>query len=204
MPALGDKFLVTLVGKMAGQVCLTTHHLQLYEITGAPTEQDIADAINADFDAAASVNATMVSCTPPQYKMEEMWVQKIDPVRMRKRVYAVNRTGTFASVGASANTAGVISREGTLTGRSHQGRIHVPIGTDEQASVAGRLVAGLITKLNLHADQIKGNINLAGGIGKVYFVLNNGVGAGAVTLIVNAVAQTTTRVMRRRTVGVGI
>lgn len=206
MPAIvvTDKILMTFYGELAGQKILNTFPLVVTAVTGAPDLNDALDVLFAKVNAVGELRSAFLNCCATNYTLTQIWLQCVFPVRYKKRTYPVGMNGAGEDVSAAANIAGVITRTGDLAKRNNTGSLHVPIGSTSLSIVGGRLTAtqkGLMTTLG---TKMKGTIGTDGLVVDYSFSLwGNQVGNLPVP-VTAAVPQDTSRVMRRRTVGLGI
>ena len=136
---------------------------------------------------------------------EEIRLQKIYPIRERAVVNAEALVGLVTGAGAPANVAAVITKQGDGSGRWAQGSWH-------QSAVPATflLATGLLNPDYLEdlRDALLELLNIGSPTGfdgsTLQSVLWNKTVPARATPITALVQQNTSRVMRRRTVGLGI
>lgn len=208
--AVDDIFLVTFKGECANQTILNTFYYRIDELGTAPLPTDLqAESILADALTAggADVLQTLfLACLPQNYTLSEVWVQKVFPARYRKHVEAEAAEGTIAADALATNLAAVISRFGIEANRHNIGSVHIgPIPTGATWQVDGQVTSTYKAALIAFGGAMLEEIDLLGS-NKIKWVptLFAAVGTPVHADIQTTVAQDTVRVMRRRTVGLGI
>jgi len=198
----GDVCLVTLVGDLAGSIILNTSHYAATPVTGTPSFTAFAIEMTTKLQSANNLVAEFLSCCPPAYTLNEMWIQFISPTRQRKSVFAIGSPGTFAQDATTANLASVVTRAGATANKHNIGSFHVPYPNKETGASPGSISGALGTQLDLLAALLSATQVLAtlGSIVPVLFFGNVNANASP---IVSAFKQTTIRTMRRRTKGIG-
>jgi hypothetical protein len=204
---VGDKFLLTLVGGLYGQRIMSTFWYRLNSVTGVVSEIDANDEFRALVVGAGNLVEKYLACCPPEYDLDFVWGQFIAPVRYAKRVTATGaEPGTFDTAAHTANLAATITRRSGFATRQSVGSLHVPIGDTETAIENGLITAGLTIALDALADEMldvqvtaTGSVNWVG-------IINNQPTSDATKYetMTETFPQETVRVMRRRTVRLGI
>lgn len=138
---------------------------------------------------------------PTSYTLNNIRIQKVASQREVFFLIAQNRAGTGSATAVAANQAGVITWRTLLAGRTQRGSVHIPLGASDIAN--GNLTGLAISALALFADQyIAPWISIPGGWALQAAIMNRT--THAPSPIASYVVQTTARVQRRRTVGLGI
>lgn len=201
---IGDKFLVTFVGELDSQTTLSTFKYVCTAVTGAPSDITAQDALYAKLNTIGELVSKYNGCTSTQFLLKEMWIQKVFPIRLRKQVYVVNESGLFGDDQGTANIAGVITRTGGLGERNNISSLHIPIGTGTQCINNGviqiDLKAAMIALVNKLIVSVVTTTPAATYSPSIW---GKDPSASPVP-IVTGFPQDTVRVMRRRTVGLGI
>lgn len=200
---IGDKILVSYVGEMFGQRLLSTFWYQVNTLVGAPNTTTFANALHTFLNAAGGMREKFLACCPPQYNLVATWVQTIEPTRVVKSIYLEAQVGTYAQDANTANLAGVISRRGGLANRKNQSSLHVPMANLDPDMSGGTLSAGQLAALEDLSAVVILQAPLSG-VGTAFPIIRNGTGIGDVSPILFAAPQDSVRVMRRRTLRVGI
>jgi len=206
MPVLdvGDNVLVTKTARLFGQLIMSTFGYVVTEKTGAVDQDTAFSQLNIAMCAAGEVHDAYNRCCPDQMLVEDIWYQVIRPTRYRKYYKADLTTGVFSGFSANtANVASTITRVGELGRRSNISSLHVPAPTGEDWLESGNITVAGLAKLEALADACRATYTIALGSTKFSPSILNGPLAANVTPITYAFHQTTVRVMRRRTVGVG-
>lgn len=201
--AVGDRYLVSFVGVLAGQRIMSTYWYRVQELGAVVTVEECMDALN-DRLAAGDLVPTYLACVPTNYVLAEIWIQRIRPSRLLKGVYTYTQNGTNGTAN-TANVSGVITRRGLPGTRSAISSLHLPMADIAANSVAGILTENMQDFLNAHAAEVEMRIVTQAGPLIVWDpIIDNGDGAQSYTPIATAFAEDTTRVMRRRTVRYGV
>lgn len=203
----GDILLFTMKWRMAGQTLLNTCHYR-YDANVGPGDdfEDFAPAMTARLNAADNVIDSMLDVLSNDITLEEIRLQPVHPVRYAPYVLEVNKVGQVATPAVPVNCAAVFTKRSLLAtrygiGSWHQGGI--------PAAVYNR-ATGLFTfaDLNVIATQLgnafEGNFIPDGMTGFVHGILWNYQTPLRITDIAEITPQLSARVMRRRTVGLGI
>lgn len=204
-PVGGEVFLVTIRSQLFGQMVLATYK---YQITGIGSEGDIGTLAANLFAKLNVVNGlidTYRKCAPPAQLFLECWIQVIFPVRYRKFVFNLIGTGSYSDDTVITNLAATITRTGDQANKHNRGSLHLVYPSEDPGTAAGTISGPFKVVMDSHRVQMlllqitTGSTNLTPGLMKAK--------ATAITdfvPITSTISQTTVRVMRRRTVGVGI
>jgi len=201
--AVGDIVQTTLVGSLFGQTIMNTFHYGMETVTGAPTQLAVANEILTKYAVAGGFYDKFLGCCPDNYTLEQVWVQFVLDTRYRKRVSIQGLPGTFAGSAATANTAAVISRFGAAANRRNQGSVHIACGSDTTWMNLGVLTVPFINALGQFEPYLFSPLTLAT-LGTLQPVLIHGTSKLNAIPLIGATTQDTSRVMRRRTVRLGI
>lgn len=205
---VGQIYLVSAVGQLAGQTTITTFHYEIQNLTGpALTVGNVSNALNTALDQAGGLMERYTDCLPDNLTIQYNEIQCIWPQRYFQQRYAPNfTTGNVGSDATTANVMAAITRRGFAARRADIGRILIPAPTTAVEQATGLWTAGYKALLDLLAPQMYQGHLITIGPSTVNFapVIYN---RGAViprTLIFTAYASNVVRVMGRRTVGRGI
>lgn len=204
MMEVGQRLVVTFYGRLCGQRTLNTFWYQVASVPGGTSTHDAFIGLHATMGLAGGVRPAFRACTPSNYLLDQVWYQVITPVRLRKDVFAVTVNGLFDDVAHAPNLQASITRGSELASKEHIGGIRIPIGTTSQSSSEGFITSALKIKLDALALTMTQNIINASGPAATFRPLIGAAGDGAARICEVAFAQDTTRVLRRRTVGLGI
>jgi len=206
-PEIGDKFLITAVGRLAGQTIMNTFWYRLTNVGAFSNLLLLYDAINARWAAAGGMQEALLNAYPENLVYLDTWVQRVAPIRIMKNVYPVIEGGNQVAA-TTANIQASIEKRGELAIKQAIGANRIPISADAVNAVDGLIPAGALkTALGGLAEEIKveitgvemGTANLRP---IIYQPLNN---PGFLNYeIVRTTVMETVRVIRRRTVGLGI
>lgn len=201
---IGDKYLVTIVGELDAQTTLNTFKYVVTVLTGTPTDLQANQALHDRFVFADKVKDEFLGCVGTNFLLKQLWVQKVFPIRLRKQVYVVNEQGTLEDEQGTANLAAVITRTGGIANKQNLSSLHIPISTGPLAIANGIIQIDLKAAMTALCTQIV--VPLVSTAPAITFdpsIWGADPSASPVP-IVTAFPQDTVRVMRRRTVGVGI
>lgn len=186
---------------------MSTFWYHVFNIQSGVSESDCAAAMFNWLFGVPTVNTSLgglyrSSCSNSWEGLT--WrIQKVHPVRFLASVFVDQQAGAIASPALFSNTAGVITRRTEFSGRKQVSTLHMP-GLPASGSTEGTLTAAQKTLYSALGDAIilklqDGSISLNMSPSIVHKT-----NPLSVDTITNFVVQDTTRVMRRRTVGLGI
>lgn len=202
MAAIGDVMLLSFSGSWHGQRVLNTFYYAITGIVGAPTNAAFQAAFDTAISAGGNLQAKFLACCPVSYTLTERWIQTVAPLRLVKTINASGSPGSSAAPSTTANLAAVITRKGGVANRHNIGSLHVPYGNADFGMANG--IIGGVQKVAMDALAAQmTQVVTVGGLGTVTPVLWFKPSILNVAPIIQANTQTTVRVMRRRTVGVG-
>jgi len=207
MPNLtvGDNVLMTINGTLFGQRIMNTFGYVVSEMTGA---QDQLTAFQ-QLRTLQCTNGDMIdayyACCPIEYSIDTLVYQVIRPTRFQ-RIVLDNLAGGDSSIyhAYTANLASVLMRRGSLGNRKNVSTLHIPAPSESGWATNGILQSGAIGFVNGLGSFVRQTYTIALGGTKFSPSILNGPLSSDVTPIVDYAAQSTMRVMRRRTVGLGI
>lgn len=200
---IGDKYLLTFVGELHGQTIMNTWWYKLKTMVGAPTKGAVALDLAVRVSAAGQMRDAFLGACPGGYTLNEIWSQPIYPTRFAKQILTPALAGTSTFASEAQNLAAVITRRGVPAARWAISSLHVPSPTVAAWVLSGSLTAAakavLTTLATFCSDPVT---TLAGHV--LTPVIPRGPAAGDGVDIEQAFVQTSVRVMRRRTKGLGI
>lgn len=200
--AVGDIWFVGFRGKWHNQKTLSTFTYRTDNVNPPATESAFAVELVTAITAAGKLKDKFLACCPPQYTLDEIWVQKVSPSRYFKHIAGLFAAGTHGSTSNMTVVAAVITRRGALGQRNNIGSLHVPAPNKDANIADGHFGGAYIATLNALGAEMLVNYNLAT-LGGIHPILWHGGTAGNFDILVQCTAQSPARVMRRRTVGVG-
>lgn len=215
--AVGWVVAVTFRGTMNNQIVMTTFHYMITEIAAGPIPSNVVSItdINTALTAPGNMQDDYAQAMPSNWSQTAMEYQWIAPIRFRKIAFGNGfPVGGNINDAHTSNLAVVISLSGERSGRRFVANKHLPgiadgdftggiIGNPtlgDMTAVAAQSLANLVTpELTLVpiiygrfiAPFVKCGVNKPGQ-------------AELKTPVAGAAVKDTVRVMRRRTVGVGI
>jgi hypothetical protein len=203
---LGSTVEVTLRGVMFGQTILHVFHYQVTTASAILTVEaeslQIADDISQVGPGSFLANLRLI--VPVALVYQESRAQGIDPIRYAAQSFTLSLPGQGSSFAQSANSAAVLTKRTALAGRRYIGSLHLPMDPNNDG------VAGVISDpfrvllLDFAANMLAPLTATVGGGVYSPVIYHRPPLLDAPTPIVSIIPQSTTRVMRRRTVGVGI
>lgn len=204
------RFLLTFKGEIAGQTILNTFPLQ---VTAVASGEAPLDVLTQAFFASLQyieLEADYLVCLPEDYHLSESWFQQLTPTRARKGVLERDLNGGIEAPGNMANIAAFISRHGSGGTRHDNGGVHLVAPSGVTYISGGVLTAPYKAILQGLADSMIESFTVTTVPGNVYtfqptmfFKINEPPFLGSTPIVASNV-QDTSRVMRRRTVGLGI
>lgn len=199
---VGDIIFVGLNGLWHGQKTLNTFYYKVQSIVGGPTNSTFSAALHAAFNAATKLYQRFRECCPTQYVLDHVDFQTVWPVKIVRNTYALGVAGLAGQASSTANMASVMVRKGDVANKKNRGTLHVPMSNLDVGMANGIIGAALqASQVNLGTEMIA--TYAAGGLGAVFPVLWSPKTPTVSQAILQAFGETTARIMRRRTVGVG-
>jgi len=207
--AVNQVYRVTFNGFLHNQRTMTTFYYKLLDLPGAGgNHDDASNDLNTRIATAGDLQSLYRACCPSNWTLDSLWIQLIYPTRVRKIVYNKNLAGTGANASTVTNVSASITRTGVLAARNQVGGIRVPISPADCA--AGLLTTTPFANLGALSVKMKALYGAAadwwwspGFMSKVPGQQPNE-RIPAFTEMYAAFPQETSRVVRRRTVGLGI
>lgn len=206
MPSLllNDRVLVTAIGRLCGQRTMNTF---LYRVSAATAGNDMGSsfvALHAELTKAGALWSALNAACPSNWTFEEAWYQVVAPARFRKGVSLVASQGGWQSAAQTANVHIAITRVGEQAKRKYVGGIRVPMATDAATSADGVPTPAFYTVVQALVNAMKLTVITVNP--QVTFIPQVGAPRDANQSIdlYDAFYQRSTRVNRRRTVGLGI
>lgn len=200
----GDSVLVTVNGRLNEQRTMNTFWYRVTQITDAPDEAIAFAALFLQMTGAGGLLEDYLACVPTNWTAEAVWFQSITPIRQRKVSFPWDAIGGGPSSALTANVQGSITRVGDAARREAIGGVRIPIGTGVGSITNGRLVAGQKAAMQDLADSMAQVIATFAPNVEYTPIVGKPNAAGNYWNVVDATVQDTVRVLRRRTVGLGI
>jgi len=199
-----DKFQVVFWGQCNGQRILNTFGYVAAEIGSAAVKLDAAYTQILDkLTGVGSIEAHLIAVSSANYTLDRITVQLVKPDRWMPATRTINLPGALPDAAQTQNVAASIERRGIRARRTNVGRIQVMIPQGEDYINAGLLMVDYKGELNGLAGAMLEKIEFGVG-GNLYPAIWPAGVIGDYAPIVATRVQDTVRVMRRRTVGLGI
>jgi len=198
---------VTLLGRCADQAVQNKFHYAVTEVDGPPEpSSDVFDTLHANLTAGGGLIKLIQLMAPEDYEIINTRYQVISPVRQVGYPKVTNMGGLNTFNTQTANVAFCITKRGDLAGRKNISTSHIIGTTDPALMEDGLLTPAAKTLAQTIADFINNEVSFtvvdtAYDLGSVIFHPTDPLNP---TPITSCVVQDTVRVMRRRTVGLGI
>lgn len=204
---VNDIIRMTFRGTLCGQTILSGFDYYVKANNSTATLDDL-QTVWFDKDQVIDIKNAYVAATPDNFTLNQGWIKCIvDAIPYRRYVQPYGVTGT-SETAAQANVAGVITRQGIFATRKGNGSLHVPISSDSTVIANGLVTTAQLALLNVLALTMREEMtfNFGGNDLTVAPCILTRVGLDIyqITELEYAFAQQTSRVMRRRTVGLGI
>jgi len=196
---------VGMVGSLLNQRILSVFH---YAVTSPSTETVVQNEV-AQFLAqisnggALSLSTTYTECLPANATLLQVTAQALTPLRYARQKVLKNQMGTQDDTN-TPNVAGVITKQTDFSGRRYIGGVHIPTGGTLSVQ-DGFLTEDFKAKLFTFAGTMIQQVTIVP-TGAIYtpVIYHRPPLTTAPTPVVAFTVQDTSRVMRRRTVGLGI
>jgi len=202
---IGDVVSIQIHGRIFNQVTMSTFH---YKVTTASTTPDTKVALEAlGTSFKTQLNApglAFLQAAPQNWLAEKVRLQVVSPILSQYAIVSWNLFGTIGSDANASNVTGTLTRRTSFGGRTQIGALHTAPLPDA-AMLSGLIAASHLAKMDNLADKMDNNFTVLAETTQVTPVLwstndpfNNN------KLITSIIVQPEIRVMRRRTVGLGI
>lgn len=202
---VGDIFTVIFKGTIAGQTILSTFAYKVLTLDGNPTVASIYDGMHTALDTAVGgLRDRFLDLCPDNYFSVSSIFQKVATIRVASKTFETVLPGNYGFTAATANLAGVITRRGEFANRRNVSSLHVPYPDQETGLTGGLVTTNWRTVASALETAMKAPITLAPSATTMQPVIYNRLGSPNNAPIVTTVSNQQLRVMRRRTVGLGI
>jgi hypothetical protein len=186
---------------MNGQILLNTFHY-VQKTSSVADYVAYAIAFNSQIVALGALKDKIKDVLCNTCQLTNIIYQPIKPIRYQAVVAVVGENGTMLGDPLPQNVGQTIERRGIVANRHNMGSLHLP--PPSVAGVSGGLLTGIqITNLNIVAAALLLVIAppLTPAVMVPYLIPRDP--DSPYVPLASAAAQTTVRVLRRRTVGVG-
>lgn len=204
---IGDIIEVGWESEFNAQRFLNVMHYRKQVNQTVPTtaiQEEAQIAVELSTGGAGTLVDLYRDCLPSNLTLHRVRVQVIRPLRLVPRYGSIEAAGTAATTAQQGNLSAVITFKSDFAGRNQQGSFHVPALPKDMALGGYLADAGFIADFNALGAKLIQSITPAG-TGAEYLPVilhpNGHVPDG--NGITDYICQSTVRVMRRRTVGVG-
>lgn len=202
-----DVVLITAFGTQYNQRIMNTFP---YVVDGPQTGNPITDdliAVGAEFCGlgvgANDRTTNYLAMFGPEYVLNWVRVQRIAPQRSVLVDITMGDVGTNASSATTCNLAAVITKRTVLSGRRYVSTSHFG-GIPANATVGGNITAAYKVFVDAFSGGMLVPLNIPGvGLTLTWGIYHKAGGGPNFDEIIQTLSPTTTRVMRRRTVGLG-
>jgi len=205
--AVGDVFLTTWEGECNAQKILLTHTYEISALSGATDEMAVSEDIAGRLTQVGVdiMETTFLNCMASNYILDFVHVQKIHPVRYRRYTLPRNIAGALANPALTSNVNAVITFNTNLAGRDQVSNKHVgPAPTTAGWYTSGEVTVGYKAVLDALKDAMLQSVIAAGWYTATPCIYHRADVIPKSDYLSVGIVQPTVRVMRRRTVGLGI
>lgn len=209
IPPIGANDIVQTVieTNVLGQTCLNVLYYKAHRSLSEITYQEAMDLLNQSVRASTTsgIVPEMVKVMGANATVTRVRSQRVSPRRDIYVTLASPIDGELPNLVAASNVSAVISKQGEIVGRGRTGSFHVP-GLSPSTYGLGYMTDPAMASLSDLADKLNDPQVVDGGD----FIFHPGMWNPALGPADNwnpsiaTTPQRTLRVMRRRTVGVGI
>ena len=202
----GDIIQYTLRARYMGQTILNTWMFRVTQFEPAGVDyEDSLEAVMMGFNEPAGLIEDLQALTVNTYSFIEHRMQRVYPTRNRAVTIGISEAGGLSPPGVQVNTAAVVTKLGNTAGRFAVGSWH-QTGFPATDFLQTGLVETTIKEALVLALEPLANVILVPGFTGTSLqpILWSYKVPARVTPIQDIVGQDTVRVMRRRTVGLGI
>lgn len=196
---------VGLEGTLFGQRIINVLHYAVFNPSTTVNYADELEQLAMVFSdvGIGGFGSGYLGCMPTSFNWDFTRCQSIYPIRKRVIRIGVGEPGRFNTT-TTANVSASITKRTVFAGRSQIGGIRLVLPTTE--SLQGKITIAARANLDLFANQLDVRVLEPTGGGTYDPVIYHRK-AGVVPKfdkVTDCVPETTTRVMRRRTVGLGV
>lgn len=148
--AVGDLYQARLYVTMQEQTGIIVRHYRISDITGGPTDADLADAVDA------KVSVTLKDCLVQLASYRGVGVQRINPLPKTVEVFNTmgQGVGTQAGEPLPKQVCAVITLRTQFAGPRYRGRAFVPFPAEADNGADAKPTAAMLARLVLFADKL--------------------------------------------------
>ena len=200
--APGDLIQVLFMGTWHGQQVQNKFDYTVLSVSGQVPYSTFQNAVANALVSSGTLASAFIACVPPEYALTNVVVQTIWPSRVLRTFYPTTLVGTFSGHSSTANLASVITRQSYLASKQQRSSIHIPLANLDTGISNGLVSTAQLTANTTLATAMKAVNNVAS-LGVISPVIVGAKTPQSPFPLVATITQSTVRVMRRRTVGVG-
>jgi len=194
---------VVIHSTLAAQRQMTVLHYVIKEMSAPADQFSILETIDDRLAAADGIYDAIADVSGNDCEFQSVQLQWIYPVRYAYRKFAsMPLIGQFAEPCYPPNVSVTITKKGVEAGRKNIGAVHMP-NVPNGAILNGHLDGAAVALYETLATRLKTNYTLAT-TGTLVPIIAHRAALAESPEVVSAVLQFTSRVQRRRTVGLGI
>jgi len=197
---------VVISSRIFEQRILNTFYYQFIGVADVSVDYtDYLQTLGDELNAPGRLVAKYLACIPENQNVDFLTVQTVFPVRQRYVKLDVNGIGDgSAGLTDTANLAWSMRRVSTTIGPRGVGRVQIPVGLDYRLGGKLNPAVGSSERTNFGLQMLQNEVTVtpAAEWQPVLFGISGGV--TNVSPLIEATPEQTLRVMRRRTVGLGI
>jgi len=205
--AVGDVFLATFEGIINDQVIMLTLTYEVATLAGATDEALVSADLAQRLSAAGAdvVEGDYLACLGTNYTLDYIHAQKVYPERFRRETEPRGVPGTGEGAANTQNIAMVISLHAAQAGRSYVANKHIgPIPTVIDAIEFGKTTPNQEAAQIALRNALLLDVTAAGWYSMKPCIYHRAAVIPKSDYITGGIILDTVRVMRRRTVRLGI
>jgi hypothetical protein len=202
---VGDIYTVTFRSTLAGQTVLSLFSYRLTTMDGAPTVDSIYNGLNTVLVGTASrLKDRYRDLIPSNMIIVDARYQRVASQRIDAKLFSINQLGNYGFDATTANLAGVIMRRGELANRKNVSTLHVPYPDKETGLGGGLVTTNWKTVASALQTQLLATVTIPTTTTVLTPCIFNRGSVPNFATLTRTEAKDQLRVMRRRTVGLGI
>lgn len=200
----GDIMTYTISGTCFGQRWMNTFHYRARLAPSLPVQEAAFDAFNSQMIATTGLESRLRNCLSQDVTIDQRWFQIVKPARFAKYTIGGAVAGLVDASQRTVNLQAAITRRGEFGNRKNVGGIRVILPTGDDVISEGLIQPGTQAVLELLAQSMELTVVTTGAVVTWDPLVSNPATAAAYIELKQAFVQPTVRVIRRRTVGLGI
>lgn len=200
----GDIMMYTISGTCHGQRWMNTFHYRARLAPSLPVQEAAFDAFDTQMKLTNGLEARLRNVLSTSVTIDQRWFQITKPARFAKYTLGGAVAGNQDVAQTTQNIQAAITRRGEMGNRKSVGGIRVILGTSDDVIQNGAIEPGQIALLELLAQSMELTVVTTGAVVTWDPLVSNPANAAEFINVVQCFVQPTVRVIRRRTVGLGI